>query len=59
MYEEQLQNSWPGLATEVPRICQIIGIPDVNRNVVTKEKIKEAAFYNHYKDLKENMNMYT
>ena len=59
VYEEQLQNSWPGLAMEVTQICQIIGIPDVNRNVVSKQKIKEAVFYNHYKDLKEGMNKYT
>ena len=34
------------------------GRPDVNRNIVQKEKIKKAIFYHHYKDLKENINKY-
>ena len=56
---EQLHNGWPGLSKEVSKICQTIGIPDVNENIVAKEKINEAVFYQHYKDLKENMNQYT
>ena len=58
VYIEQLQHGWPGLATEVTSICKQIGIPDVNRNVVQKDKIKEAILYHHYKDLKENINKY-
>ena len=46
------------MATEVTNICKQIGIPDVNRNVVQKDKIKEAVFNHHYKDLKENINKY-
>ena len=59
VYMEQLNNGWPGLSKEVSKICQTIGIPDVNTNIVAKEKITEAVFYHHYKDLKESMNKYT
>ena len=58
VYIEQLQQGWPGLATEVKEICKQIGISDVNKNSVQKDKIKEAVFYHHYKDLKEQMNKY-
>ena len=58
VYIEQLQQGWPGLATEVASICKQVGIADVNINSVQKEKIKEAVFYHHYKDLKESMNKY-
>ena len=58
VYIEQLQQGWPGLVVEVTNICKEIGIPDVNRNIVQKDKIKEAVFYHHYKDLKENIYKY-
>lgn len=58
VYIEQLKHGWPGLALEVKNICKIIGIQNVNEQIVPKEKIKEAVFYHHYKDLKEAMNNY-
>ena len=58
VYIEQLQNGWPGLASEVTQICKIIGIADVNRHMVSKEKIKEAVFYHHYQDLEDNIKKY-
>ena len=46
------------MASEVTQICKIIGIAYVNRHMVSKEKIKEAVFYHHYQDLKDNMKKY-
>jgi hypothetical protein len=59
VYEEQLCQGWPGLAREVSEICQKVGLPDVNTNVVSKEKITEAVFYNHYKDMKEELKKFS
>ena len=55
VYETQLRLGLPGLARETSEICQIVKIPDINLNNVTKEKIQEQLFYNHYKDMKEEM----
>ena len=55
VYEKQLQLGLPGLASAVTDICEIIKIPDVNYNQVKKEKIEEHIFYNHYKDMKEEI----
>ena len=41
---------------EVKTICEALSIPDINLSCVSKEKIYEAIFYNHYKDMKELMN---
>ena len=30
IYEEQLKNNWPGLATKVKEICEEIGINNIN-----------------------------
>ena len=55
VYERQLQLGLPGLAREVTDICDIIKFPDVNYNQVKKEKVEEHIFYNHYKDMKEEI----
>ena len=55
VYEKQLQLGLPGLAREVTDICDVIKIPDVNYNQVKKEKIEEHIFFNHYKDMKEEI----
>jgi hypothetical protein len=55
VYETQLRLGLPGLARESSEICQIVKIPDINHNNVTREKIQEQLFYNHYKDMKEEM----
>ena len=55
VYEKQLQLNLPGLAKEVSDICEQIQIPDVNYCEVKKEAIEEAIFYNHYKDMKEEL----
>ena len=57
VYERQLQLGLPGLAREVTAICDTIKIPDVNYHMVQKEKIEEHIFYNHYKDMKDSIEM--
>ena len=52
MYEETEINGWPGLGQEVRDICQEIGIPDINKNYVSKIQIKRAIFRSHYSDMK-------
>ena len=55
MYEKQLHLQLPGLAREVSDICEQIQIPDVNYYKVKKDTIEEAIFFNHYKDMKEEL----
>ena len=43
------------MGEEVTKICNIISIPDLNSNVVTKEEIKDAIWNHHYIDLKEEL----
>ena len=59
VYEEQVKHSWPGLAKEVKDICYEVKIPDVNHNRVTKEEIKEAIFWNHYKNMKVELGKFS
>ena len=37
------QNSWPGLAEEGKRICEELGIEDVNETTKTKKVFKEMV----------------
>ena len=46
---------WPGLQKEVKEICSQIGIQDMNKHDVSKDKIKEAIYYSHYKSMKEEI----
>ena len=48
IFEEQKNHDWPGLAQEVSRICQDIGLEDVNSCEVSKDKVNEIIFYHHY-----------
>ena len=43
---------WPGLWREVTEICNEIGIPDVNDEVVSKTDIKTAIVNHHMNDMK-------
>ena len=52
---EQRNNDWPGLAQEVSKICQDIGLEDVNSCEVSKDKVNEMIFYHHYREIKEEM----
>ena len=46
----------PGLAKEVKTICENLSLPDLNLSQISKDKIDEHIYYNHYKDMKEAMN---
>ena len=52
--KEADENGWPGLAQEVRKICHDINIPDINSTIVTKRQIKQAIYYSHYNNMKEN-----
>ena len=55
--DEQVRMDWPGLAKEVKKICQEVGLPDAtNPNTRLKgEAVKEAIRINHHQHLKEDM----
>ena len=55
VYEESCSRGWPGLGEEVSDICMKIGIPDVNRVVVSKEDINDALYNHHYSDMKQEL----
>ena len=55
VYEKQLKLRLPGLVSEVKTICETLCIPDINMSNVSKEKIEEAIFYQHYADMEEIM----
>ena len=42
LYQEAESRGWPGLGKEVRQICQDIGIPDININIVRKSAIQRA-----------------
>ena len=46
VYEEQVLNGWSGLAQEVEQICQCIGVPSANQNMITKKELS-LALRNH------------
>ena len=45
----------PGLMQEVRQICHEIGINDINKSNVSNSQIKDAIFYSHYKEMKEEL----
>jgi hypothetical protein len=54
-YEEGKVNGWPGLGSEVAKICKEIGLPDLNENNLSKSTIKKAIADHHYKDVMEEL----
>ena len=46
---------WPGLWQEVREICQELGIPDINEEVVLKCEVKKAIERHHMEDMKEKL----
>ena len=42
---------WPGLGQEVSEICDVLGLPDVNIVLVSKNEVKKAIFEHHYHDM--------
>ena len=55
VYEEGRAMGWPGLGMEVTRICDAVGLPDVNKVSVTKNAVKNAIFEHHYKEMLEEL----
>ena len=55
IYEEGRIQGWPGLGQEVEEICKLIGIPDINKEMVTKMEVKNAIFENYYKEMVETI----
>ena len=43
VYEQQKENQWPGLAREAKRICEELGIEDVNNTIKSKKEFKELV----------------
>ena len=55
MFKQQVQEGWPGLTEEATEISKALRIPDVCREEVTKEEIKEAILNHHHAALKREM----
>ena len=55
VYEESRARGWPGLGEEVTLICNEIGVPDVNTNMVTKAEVKKAVWEHHYTHVKKEL----
>ena len=53
--QEAYEKGWPGLQQEVEDICKDIGIPNINKFNIPRSQIKEAIFFSHYKDMKEEI----
>ena len=51
VYEEGVRHDWPGLGQEVTKICDEIGIADVNNSMVAKSEIKKAIINHHYEEM--------
>jgi hypothetical protein len=58
VYQQQVERGWPGLSQEVEEICKKVGIPNINKEDVSKEEIEEAVFFHNYKEMKESINEY-
>jgi hypothetical protein len=53
--DEQKDNDWPGLSTEVRDICEELGIPDLNVNEMTANHIKTAVIDHHDRNMMEEI----
>ena len=53
IYEEGKRHDWPGLGKEVADICNVLGIPDVNNEEISKSEVKKAISDNHYDEMIE------
>ena len=55
VYTEQLEHGWPGLASEVVKICQELEINNLNDCDVPKQKIRDAIDKHHAAEAREEM----
>ena len=47
---------WDGLAKEAAEVCNKVGLPDVRKVDIPREKVKEAVLYFSVKEVKQEMN---
>ena len=55
MFEQQVEEGWPGLVEEATAISKELQIPDVCREEVTKKEIKDAIKNHHHAAIKKEM----
>ena len=54
--EEQTYMGWDGLAKEAAEVCIKVGLPDVRKVDIPRQKVKEAVLYFSVKEVKQEMN---
>ena len=42
IYNEQLKHSWPGLVMEGDEICDLLGLPVISKNEISRGEIHSA-----------------
>ena len=58
VYEEQVLHGWPGLAQEVGVICNTIGIPNANSNIISKKNLSDALRNHDRQEILEKFGKY-
>ena len=53
--EMQLAMGWPGICKEVKEICSAVGLEDVTKKYISREKVKEYIQYFDMKCTKTQM----
>ena len=56
--EVQIRFGWPGLASEVANLCQVLALPNVGVTEVDKKVIKDAIRMHHLRELKKELSKY-
>ena len=52
IYQEQVKSDWPRLAAEVKDICENVGVSNLNKDEMSKDKLEDGLCYHHYKEMK-------
>ena len=55
MLKEQLEQGWEGLTTEVAKICQLAGLPNICNDFIHRKEVIEAIEVHHMMEVKEEM----
>ena len=53
--EEQLEQGWPGLTSEVQDICSKVGLPDATKSYLNRKEVVKCMEYHSMKVAKEEM----
>ena len=53
--QEQMEQGWEGLTTEVAEICHLAGLPNVCKQYIYRRDVVEALELHHLKEIKEQM----